>query len=132
MIIERHDVGKEIKGLTGMHWRALACFTVASACAHAESPPPAGFKNLNGAEIRRTLTGHTFTDEVHFSLRYQAVGVLDVTSMGKRTKRKWRVVGNELCSTDEFGEPCYEIWKNGNAVSMRPKNGALSIDGVLK
>lgn len=99
--------------------------------ARAESPPP-GYKKLTGGEIRRAFTGHIFTDEVHFSLRYLPAGALEATSMGKRSRGKWRVVKDELCSTDDFGEPCYEVWKNGNAISMRPKTGALSVEGLLK
>lgn len=100
--------------------------------AWAESLPPSGYKKLTGAEIQRAFTGHTFTDEVHFTLKYLPAGVLDVTSMGKRAKRRWRIASDQLCSTDEAGEPCYQIWKKGNAISMRPNTGALSIDGILK
>lgn len=112
---------------------ATACLFLATSFSLASGEtPPSGFKKLSGGEIRRAFTGHTFSDEVHFSLRYLPGGVLDVTSMGKHAKRKWRVVADELCSIDEFGETCYGVWKSGTAISMRPKTGALSVDGLLK
>lgn len=97
------------------------------------APPGAdGFKKLKGSEIRRAFVGHTFTDEVHFSFRYLPNGKLAVVSMGKKAERKWRIVRDELCATEDVGETCSEVWVKGNAVSLRPQNGALSVDGALK
>jgi ribosomal protein S6E (S10) len=90
-----------------------------------------GFKKLNGAQIGRTFPGRTFSDEVHFAFRYIAGGTIEGSGMGKKVARKWKVVKDELCITDSFGENCYGIWKKGAAIKFMIDGNVFS-EGLLK
>lgn len=111
---------------------ALACMVAALALpARAENLPP-GFKKLTGAEIRRAFVGHTFTDEVHFSLSYRASGVVQGMSMGKQVTHPWSIANDRLCEAEETGTTCYIVLNKGADVFLRRDGIDLSVDGVLK
>ena len=107
---------------------ALTTAISAPACA---DPKSEGFKKLSGAQIRQAFPGRTFSDEVHFAFRYIAGGTIEGSGMGKKVSRKWKVVKDDLCVTDTFGENCYAIWKKGAAVKFMVDDNVFN-EGVLK
>ena len=113
-------------------WLPLfAATTFSVAPVHAD-PKSEGFRKLNGAQIKQAFSGHTFSDEVHFTFRYLAGGTIEGSGMGKQVSRKWWVVKDDLCITDSFGENCYAIWKKGSAVKFVFGGDAVFVEGVLK
>jgi hypothetical protein len=116
-----------------MRPRIVLAISLAMVTAARADPKAEGFRKLNGAEIKRAFSGHTFSDEVHFSFRYLAGGVIEGAGMGKKVSRTWRVEKDALCITDTFGENCYAIWKKGPAVKFVTSDDAVVFaEGVLK
>ena len=113
-----------------VHFLVVAATIGAGTSAFAD-PKSEGFKKLNGAQIRQAFPGHTFSDEVHFAFRYIAGGTIEGSGMGKKVSRKWKVVKDDLCVTDTFGENCYAIWKKGVAVKFMIDDNVFN-EGVLK
>jgi hypothetical protein len=95
-------------------------------------PLAEGFRKITGVQIRQAFSGHTFSDDVHFSFRYKPDGVIDGEGMGKKVSRKWSVANNQLCVTDELGENCHDVWKKGASIKMMMVEGDLAIDGFMK
>ncbi|SDR56220.1 hypothetical protein SAMN05444161_6142 [Rhizobiales bacterium GAS191] len=110
---------------------ALLLF-VGSWPAQAGSPADQGFRKLTGPQIRMVLVGKTFTDETHFSNRYKADGTIDGFSMGKKILNTWRIVTDELCITNSFGELCYAVWKKGTDVQLVYKYSDITLYGSIK
>jgi hypothetical protein len=98
----------------------------------AASPQSEGYKKLNGTQIRQTLAGRRFTDDVHFAFDYKANGTIGGTSMGKKINNKWSIARTELCLTDSAGEICYSVWKKASAVKLMMDDSDLSIDGFVR
>jgi len=115
-----------------MFARSLLAAVLATMPALAASPQAEGFRRLNGSQIQRAFTGKSFTDGVHFSLRYVAGGTIQGTRMGKKVADKWVVTNDKLCVTDRFGENCYAVWIKGSSVRLAIDGSDFSLDGVLK
>jgi hypothetical protein len=98
----------------------------------AASPAEDGFRRLSGVEIRKAFIGKTFTDETHFSNLYRANGIIEGVSMGVKASSTWRIVKDELCITNRFGEHCYGVWKKGSEVRLVYKSSEVTIDGSVK
>lgn len=118
-------------GKTAMLTRSLVAAALAMTLALAASPQAEGFKKLNGPQIQRALAGKTFTDGVHFSLRYLP-GTIQGTRMGKKVADKWVVANDKLCVTDGFGENCCAVWIKGSSVRFAIDGSDFSLDGSLK
>ncbi|MGJ0531889.1 MAG: hypothetical protein ACR65W_01130 [Methylocystis sp.] len=112
--------------------RASLAAALAMTPALAASPQAEGFKQLNGPQIQWAFAGRTFTDGVHFSLRYVAGGIIQGTRMGKKVADKWVVAEDKLCVTDSFGEHCYGVWIKGPSVRLAIDGSDFSLDGSLK
>lgn len=98
----------------------------------AASPQADGFNRLTGPQIRAAFVGKTFTDDTHFSFRYQANAAVAGMSMGRKVADKWRLAKDELCVTDKLGETCYTVWRKGSEVRLQIGDAGLSLDGELK
>lgn len=119
-------------GKTAILTRASLAAALAMTPALAASPQAEGFKKLNGPQIQRAFAGKTFTDGVHFSLRYVTGGTIQGTRMGKKVADKWVVAKDRLCMTDSFGENCYAVWIKGPFVRLAIDGSDFSLEGSLK
>lgn len=104
---------------------------VSSGPAHA-GPRADGFTLLAGEQIRQVFSGHTFSDDTHFSFRYLPGGIVEGAGMGKKVSRKWDVRNDTLCVTDSAGEICYSVWKKGHAVKLAFGLSDLVVDGFVR
>jgi hypothetical protein len=116
---------------------ALALWLTAGICAASSAalafgPAEEGYRKLRAAEIRKTFIGKTFSDEAHFSERYRADGTIEGYAMGKAVASTWRIVDDELCITNRFGELCYSVWKKGPEIQLVYKNSDNPIYGTIK
>lgn len=100
--------------------------------AQAGSPATEGFKKLNGAEIKRAFTGHSFSDHTHYSFRYVADGSLQGMSMGTKISRRWWIEDDLLCLTDSFGQTCHDVWRKGAAIQLLPEGTDIPVEGDLE
>jgi hypothetical protein len=93
----------------------LALLFVASTwSAYAAGPADEAYRKLSGIEIRKCFIGKTFTDDTHFSNRYNADGTIEGFAMGRKVTNTWKINKDELCVTNSFGELCYTVWKKGS------------------
>ncbi len=92
-----------------------------------------GFKKLKAAQIRKAFVGKEYTDDVHFSNKFNADGSIDTFSLGRQSKDKWHIESDTLC-LEEGGRiaKCYEVWKKGEAVSLRRPGIGLNFDGFVR
>jgi len=70
---------------------------------------------------------------VHFRDVYVRDGTLRSYSDGKGKVGKWSVRKDELCLY--FNEPddgCYEVFRSGGRIEMKPSGLGLSIEGILQ
>jgi hypothetical protein len=114
-------------------WLALGIPLAATFCTSsvfAAGPADEGFRKLSGAEIRKTFIGKTFSDQVHFTERYRADGTIEGVSIGAKSSGTWRIVKDELCITNHFGEFCYAVWKKGSEARLVYKKS--EIDGYIE
>lgn len=95
-------------------------------------PAQDGFRKLTGAEVRRAFSGHEFSDDVHFTERFKPNGMVESISMGKKLTKKWRIVKNDLCITDSFGEACSEVWQKGKDIRLLRDSNDIGVDGFIK
>lgn len=112
--------------------RILLAAALATTPALAASPQAEGYRKLGGQGIKRAFTGKSFTDGVHFSLRYVPGGTIQGTRMGKKVADRWVVAKDRLCVTDSFDESCYTVWIKGPSVRLAIDGSDFSLDGVLK
>ena len=78
------------------------------------------------------FSSRTFSDEVHFRFDYRRDGKIAGMSMGRKVANTWRVVKDELCVTDSFGEACYGVWKKGAAVRLVIEGSDVVVEGRLR
>ena len=77
------------------------------------------FLRLKAVDIRKTFSGQEFSDQVHWSERYRSDGTVEGSSMGRRFSKRWVVTQDQLCVTDNEGEDCREVWKDGSKIELR-------------
>lgn len=112
---------------------AVGMLILVANCASAYADPRSeGFKKLTAAQIRASFSGHTFSDEVHFSFRYTRSGGVEGAGMGKKVSGKWRVAGDQLCQADSNGENCFDIWRKRNAVRFILGEDFVFAEGTLE
>lgn len=89
------------------------------------------FRRLDGREIAARFNDTTFTDEAHWSYRFQRGGRLTSIALGRSREWTWRVENGELCAENGPGSaPCHEVWVSRVAVELR-RDGAPPEVGVL-
>lgn len=97
----------------------MACLLTILTTATADSAP-LSFKRLAAEEIRKSLIGREFTDEVHWFYRFKKNGMIEGASMGRRVNRMWQIQEGRLCMSAEKREPdCREVWKAGTRIELR-------------
>lgn len=80
-----------------------------------------GWVKLRGSALSQAFSNQDFGDGVHFAYQFLAGGDLHGTDMGKPTRGRWRVAGNELCwrwAKSEDPEACYEVRQQGASVRL--------------
>jgi hypothetical protein len=107
-------------------------FLIGSSPTYAAGPADQGYRKLTGPQIRKAFAGKLFSDEAHFANRYKADGTIDGTSMGKKTAETWKIVKDDLCLTNSFGELCYAVWIKGKEVQLVYGGSDTTIYGTLQ
>ena len=122
-----------------MYWRSFigACLIVLSTSALAgkqeDDLRKQGFIALKGGTaIRRAFSGHTFSDDIHFSYDYHENGSIDGMGMGVRHRNSWVVEEDQLCVIETDGRSCYGVWKKGEEVKLVLARVGLMIEGFLR
>jgi hypothetical protein len=73
------------------------------------------------------------TDSVHGRDVYDRGGTLRSYSMGHTRIGKWLIEGDELCLDLEPPDAgCYEVWRAGKNVELRPTGAGTSLEGVVQ
>jgi hypothetical protein len=92
------------------------------------------FRKLSGSQIHARLAGMEVTDEVHWRDYYLRDGSFKSRSMGLTRVGKWRVKDGELCLDlgDKTDSGCYEVWRSGTKVELRPTGSGQMVQGVLE
>jgi hypothetical protein len=93
------------------------------------------FKQLSAAEIRSRVVGRVVTDEAHWSDHFRADGTIGSIDLGETVPARWRLQGNELCTTRRYKTGsetgCVEVWMSGDKVEYR-RDGVTVTWGVLR
>lgn len=91
------------------------------------------FQKLNDAQIRASIAGKEFTDEVHLADVFGGGGVLTSYAMGRKIVGKWRVQNDQLClERQKWSSGCFEVWVAGKKVELKVPNGTIPIEGVFQ
>ena len=96
------------------------------------TPADEGFKRLSAPEVRAVFTGHVFTDDVHFTDRYQRDGGIESFAMGRKLRKTWRLEKHLLCITESTGEYCHAVWKKGAAIRLVQDGVSITTEGSIK
>lgn len=91
------------------------------------------FRALKGSEIRSTLTGMEFTDEVHWALLFGRDGTLTNISMGRKTLGRWRVKQDQLCldrAPDD--QRCYAVSRSGKSYRLQEPGFDIYEEGIVQ
>jgi hypothetical protein len=90
-------------------------------------------QRLKGPQIRAAIAGMEITDSVHWRDLYERGGTLRSASMGHTRIGKWSIQGDELCLDLEPPDAgCYEVWRAGKNVELRPTGAGTSLEGVIQ
>lgn len=91
-----------------------------------------GFRKLNGNQIRRTVIGHSFTDEIHFTFKYLRSGSVEGMAMGQTVREKWRIHNDFLCVTDKGREVCNTVWQKQRIIRLYQSEIGFPVEGNLR
>jgi hypothetical protein len=101
--------------------------------AHEACAQETAFLRLKAADIRKTFSGQEFSDQVHWSERYISDGTVEGSSMGRRFTKRWVITHDQICVTDNEGEDCREVWKDGSTIELRRwSDDDLAKTGVIR
>jgi len=90
-------------------------------------------QRLSGAQIRATLAGKQFTDEVHWRDVYERDGSFRGYSMGRKSNGKWSIRGDELgLDLPAPDDGCYAVAASGRRVVMTPQGNGLVVEGIIE
>ena len=104
----------------------------ASSAALGFGPAEEGYRKPKVADVRKTFIDKTFTDEAHFSERFNADGTIEGFALREKITRTWRFIEDELCITSHFEENCYAVWKKGSEVELVFGDSDNPIYGKIK
>ena len=93
----------------------------------------APFVKLNAAEIRATLVGMDFTDEIHWAIQHFRDGSVKSFHMGTGDTGRWRFEKDVFCVDYVKAQPeCHEVWRSGPALQLRrAHDGSVYLEGIL-